>query len=83
MLSSLLIRLVVVIVFAAIGRGIVLAFGLDVKVARAIQVAAKSGSFVAVSWVIAGMIGLVGLLGWELFHVSDRLGRLFLGIGLS
>jgi hypothetical protein len=78
MLSTIIIRILVVVICAAIGRGIVFAFGLDAKVARTIQRLLQTASDFpearnAIAWSIAGLIGLACLLLWLIFHVDEKL----------
>lgn len=72
MLYRIIIGVVVAILSGAIGRGIVLAFGLDAKVARMIRAATTSSNVKAIAWVISGLFGIAGLVSWELLHVSER-----------
>jgi hypothetical protein len=58
-------RLLVTICSTAIGRGIVFASGLDRIVADMIRTAMTPGWPEAISWILAGTIGLVGLGLWE------------------
>lgn len=71
---SILLRILVVVYCTALGHGIVFAFGLDQKVANAIRVAMTPEWREAVSWMLAGSFGLLGLGGWEIWHRSHRRG---------
>jgi hypothetical protein len=63
------IRRVLVSVFCtALGRGIVLAFGLDEKVATALRIAMTPAWKETMAWLLAGGFGLIGLVAWELRH---------------
>jgi hypothetical protein len=78
-MGSILIRIAVAIVCAAIGRGIVAAFHLDTLVARTISELWQEGaSFspearVAIAWMLSGLIGLIGLTSWLVLHIDERL----------
>ena len=73
MLSRIVIGILVAVFCTSIGRGIVFAFGLDLKVARSINIATTSANLSAIAWILAGLLGLAGLMFWESFKVSDRL----------
>jgi hypothetical protein len=77
MLQRIVVGIIAAIVGGAIGRGIVLAFGLDAKVARVIRAAASSANVKAIAWVITGLFGIAGVLSWELLHVSERVEAIF------
>jgi hypothetical protein len=62
---SIFLRIIVVIVSAALGKGIVLAFALDHKVAAMIREAMSPEWREAIGWLIVGGIGLAGLGAWE------------------
>lgn len=80
---GMLIRFIISILFAvvcgAIGRGLVIAFSLDEKVARIIQELDKLSpeALSAISWGISGFIGLAGLACWLIFRVDERIYNLF------
>jgi hypothetical protein len=65
---SILRRVLVVIFCTAVGHGIVFAFGLDQIAANAIRVVMTPEWRQAISWVLAGAFGLIGLAGWEIWH---------------
>jgi hypothetical protein len=73
MLTKIFTGVLVAAFCAAIGRGIVFAFGLDLKVARLINIAATSTNLSAIAWTLAGLVGLAAVASWELFGVSERL----------
>jgi hypothetical protein len=77
MASRIITGILVALVCGAIGRGIVLAFGLDKIVARMIQSATAMPSLPAIAWILSGLIGLVGLVAWQLFHVDEKLYGMF------
>ncbi len=62
---ALLKRILVVVFCTTIGHGIVFAFDLDKKAAAMISVAMTPEKLEAISWIVAGLIGLIGLLIWE------------------
>jgi hypothetical protein len=73
MRSRIIYGIAVAIVGTTIGRGIVLAFGLDRWVGPMIQTVTSSRTAEAVGWLLAGAFGLVGVAIWETFSLSDRL----------
>jgi hypothetical protein len=77
MITRILTGILVAAFCAAVGRGIVFAFGLDAKVARMIQVASTSANTAAIAWIISGAFGIIGLISWEMFNVVDRLNAMF------
>jgi hypothetical protein len=68
--------IVVAIAGMMIGRGIVLAFGLDRWVAQMIQAVTSWPTVEAVGWLLAGAFGLMGMAIWEAFSLNDRLSGL-------
>jgi hypothetical protein len=74
MLSKLAYNIFIIVVCTAIGRGIVSAFGLDARIARMISDAKDHLPHLgAIAWGLSGAFGLVCLVGWQIFHVSDTL----------
>jgi hypothetical protein len=69
---SILSRIFVVVLCTAVGHGIVFAFGLGKKVAAVISLITQTkispDAMSALTWSIAGVIGLIGLGLWELRH---------------
>jgi hypothetical protein len=71
--SRIIYGIVVATVGMMIGRGIVLAFGLDRWVAQMIQTVTSWPTAEAVGWLLAGAFGLLGVAIWEASSLSDRL----------
>jgi len=71
--SRIIYGIIVAIVGTMIGRGVVLAFGLDRWVGQVVQTVTTSPMAEAVGWFLAAAFGLVGVAIWEAFSLSDRL----------
>jgi hypothetical protein len=62
---SLIHKMLVALLCTAIARGIVSAFGLDLKVAALIREAMNPQWREAVAWILSGTAGLIVLALWE------------------
>jgi hypothetical protein len=78
-MSRLISGIIFAACIAAVGRGIVFAFGLDFIVAQGIQrltnIATKN--IQAVAWVISGSLALLAFLTWTTLHLDQKLSTLF------
>jgi hypothetical protein len=68
----ILARVVLAIVAIAIGRGIVMAFGLDVRIARMINAATTSKALSGVAWMVGGTLGLLVIVGCRFNTARDK-----------
>lgn len=68
-----MLKLVIAIVTGAIARGVILLLGLDAKIARILRTVKASPNSTAIAWILSGAIGVVGVIGWEMLSVSERL----------
>jgi hypothetical protein len=73
LLLYLLAKSFIAVFFAAIGRGLVSYFELDLLVAKILHATANSRKITGIAWIVAGLIGLLGASAWEVFHVDARL----------
>lgn len=73
MLTRLITGIAFAIAAGAIGRGIVYAFSLDVLVAHVIRATMDAQSLAAISWIIAGIIGVAALIGWVSIRADERI----------
>jgi hypothetical protein len=64
-MSLLIRRILVIMLCTAIGRGLVFAFGLDQKVANMVRAMMTPEIKEAIPWLLAGIIGLIGVSIWE------------------
>ena len=64
---------------AAIGRGIVFAFGLDVLVAQGIwQITNAAADHVeAIAWLLSGSLALTAFMVWTSLHLDQKISNLF------
>jgi hypothetical protein len=72
-MGTWLLKLAVLVATTAIARGIVAAFGLDAKVSRFIQMIGAYPNLQAVAWTLSGLIGLLAVVAWSGFNVSEKI----------
>jgi hypothetical protein len=73
----LLLKILIGVATTAIGRGIVLALGLDQKVAALIKKGRDWRGTPALGWIMSGCLGLLVLMAWEAFDIDAKLKNFF------